>query len=36
MCLRHAAIVETQQSVNMLRNNRGSSVYSVPVRAAGG
>jgi hypothetical protein len=35
-CLRHAAIVETQKSVNTLRNNRGSCVYSVPFRAAGG
>jgi hypothetical protein len=32
-CLRHAAIVETQKSVNTLRNNRGSGVYSVPCRA---
>jgi hypothetical protein len=36
MCLRHAAIVETQKSVNTLRNNRGSGVYSVPFRAMGG
>jgi hypothetical protein len=35
-CLRHAAIVEAQKSVNTLRNNRGSGVYSVPFRAAGG
>jgi hypothetical protein len=35
-CLRHAAIVETEKSVNTLRNNRGSGVYSVPCRAAGG
>jgi hypothetical protein len=31
-CLRHAAIVETQKSVNTLRNNRGSGVFSVPCR----
>jgi hypothetical protein len=36
MCLRHEAIVETQKSVNTLRNNMGSGVYSVPFRAAGG
>jgi hypothetical protein len=35
-CLCHAAIVEAQKSVNTLRNNRGSGVYSVPFRAAGG
>jgi hypothetical protein len=35
-CLRHAAIVETQKSVNTLRNNRGKCVFSVPFRAAGG
>jgi hypothetical protein len=35
-CLRHAAIVETQKSVNTLRNNRGSGVYSVSFRAVGG
>jgi hypothetical protein len=34
-CLGHAAIVQTQKSVNTLRNNRGSGVYSVPFRAAG-
>jgi hypothetical protein len=33
-CLRHATIVEAQKSVNTLRNNRGSGVYSVPFRAA--
>jgi hypothetical protein len=32
-CLRHAALVETQKSVNTLRNNRGSGVFSVPCRA---
>jgi hypothetical protein len=31
-CLRHAAIVVTQKSVNTLRNNRGSGVFSVPCR----
>jgi hypothetical protein len=35
-CLRHAAIVQTQKSVNTQRNNRGSGVYSVPFRATGG
>jgi hypothetical protein len=35
-CLRHAEIVETQKSLNTLRNNRESGVYSVPFRAAGG
>jgi hypothetical protein len=35
-CLRHAAIVDTQKSVNTLRNNRGSGVYCVLLRAAGG
>jgi hypothetical protein len=35
-CLRHAAVIEAQKSVNTLRNNRGSGVYSVPFRAAGG
>jgi hypothetical protein len=32
-CLRHAAIVETQKSVNALRNSRGRGVFSVPCRA---
>jgi hypothetical protein len=36
MCLRHTVIVETQKSVNTLRNNRGNGVYSVLFRAAGG
>jgi hypothetical protein len=35
-CLRHAAIVEAQKSVNKLRSNRESGVYSVPFRTAGG
>jgi hypothetical protein len=33
-CLRHAAIVEAQKSVNTLRNNRGNGTYSVPSRTA--
>jgi hypothetical protein len=36
MCWCHAAIVGTQTSVNTLRNNMGSGVYSMPFRAAGG
>jgi hypothetical protein len=35
-CLRHAAIVEAQKSVNTLGNSRVGGVYSVPFRAAGG
>jgi hypothetical protein len=32
-CLYHAAIIETQKSVNTLRNKRGSGVFSMPCRA---